>query len=93
MGNRAGSSPVTRTKYKRGDNRLLFYISVKVEQDLNPSKCYAIPVAGGFDFYGLPDVFDDNPAVGLCAGGMGGDVLHLLQGRMNHMSLVSIHRL
>ena len=25
----------TRTKYKRGDNRLLFYISVKVEQDLN----------------------------------------------------------
>ena len=34
-----------RTKYKRGDDRLLFYISVKVEQDLNPSKCKSHPVA------------------------------------------------
>ena len=41
----------------------------------------------------LSDVFDDHAAVGFGAGGMGGDVVHLLQGSMDHMTLVSVHGL
>ena len=41
----------------------------------------------------LSDVLDDDPAVGLGAGGMGGDVLHLLQSGMDHMTLVGVHGL
>ena len=42
---------------------------------------------------GLTDVLDDHPAVRLHTGGMGGDVLHVLKGGVNHMPLVGVHRL
>ena len=40
MGNRAGSSPVARTKHKREAEASLLCL-VKEKQDLNPSKCNA----------------------------------------------------
>ena len=39
------------------------------------------------------DVLDDHTAVGFGAGGMGGDVLHVLQGGVDHMALVGVHGL
>ena len=41
----------------------------------------------------LSDVLDDDAAVGLHAGGVGGDVVHILQGSVDHMALVSVHGL
>ena len=35
----------------------------------------------------------DNPAIGLRAGGEGGDVRHILQGGVDHMALISVHGL
>ena len=39
------------------------------------------------------DEFNHNAAVGLGAGGMGGDILHILQRSVDHMTLVGIHGL
>ena len=41
----------------------------------------------------LADVLDDDTAVGLGAGGVGGEVLHLLQSCVDHMTLISVHGL
>ena len=39
----------------------------------------------------LSHILDDNTAVRLGASGVGGDVIHLLESRMDHMTLVSVH--
>ena len=41
----------------------------------------------------LADVLDNDAAVGLGAGGMGGDILHILQSGVDHMTLVGVHGL
>ena len=46
-----------------------------------------------FSGAGSSDILDDHTAVGLGAGGMGGDVVHILPGCMDHMALVGVHGL
>ena len=41
----------------------------------------------------LANVLDDHTAVGFRTGGMGGDVVHLLQSGVDHMALVGVHGL
>ena len=41
----------------------------------------------------LPYVFNDHPAVGVCAGGVSGDVVHFLQRCVDDVALIGIHRL
>ena len=47
----------------------------------------------GTSYVRLSDVFNHDAAVRLHTGGMGGDVIHILKGSMNHMALIGIHRL
>ena len=59
-----------------------------------PAKCKKIPSPTREDGKNqLPNVLNNNAAVGLHAGGMGGDVLHILQRCMDHMALISVHGL
>ena len=45
----------------------------------------------GTSYVRLSDVFNHDAAVRLHTGGMSGDVIHILQGGMNHMALIGIH--
>ena len=51
----------------------------------------SVHASSGTSYVRLSDVFNHNAAIGLHTGGMGGDVIHLLQGGMNHMALIGIH--
>ena len=52
-----------------------------------------LAVGAFFVWNGLPDVLDNDAAVGLYTGGMGGDIVHILQGSMDHMTLICVHGL
>ena len=47
----------------------------------------------GFSFIRSAHELDDDTAVGLGAGGVGGDVVHILEGGVDHMALVGVHGL
>ena len=50
------------------------------------------PLAAGADFC-LSHVLDHHAAVGFYAGGVGGDVLHVLKRGVDHVALVGVHGL
>ena len=49
--------------------------------------------ARGVPSFQSAHILDDDTAVRLGAGGVGGDVVHVLQGGVDHMALVGVHRL
>ena len=51
----------------------------------------SVHASSGTSYVRLSDVFNHDAAVRLHAGGMGGDVIHILKGSMNHMALIGIH--
>ncbi len=48
---------------------------------------------GGRSVWKSADVLNDHPAVGLHTGGVGGDVVHVLERSVNHVTLVGVHGL